>query len=39
MAQVLQYVDDFRPTELDVVATGDSGTAVVAATAADAASR
>lgn len=26
MAQVLQYVDDFRPTELDVVAVAISGT-------------
>jgi heme-degrading monooxygenase HmoA len=26
MAQVLQYVDDFRPTELDVVAVASPGT-------------
>jgi hypothetical protein len=26
MAQVLQYVDDFRPTELDVIAVAGSGT-------------
>ncbi len=25
MAQVLQYVDDFRPSELDVVASADRG--------------
>ena len=28
MAQVLQHVDDFRPTELELVATADDGSAV-----------
>jgi heme-degrading monooxygenase HmoA len=29
MAQVMQYVDAFHPTELDVVATGTGGSAVM----------